>query len=81
MVAHIQLANVTFFARLGWAVVGEVETYVGLPHQPMAIALPGVEQGAALARQLADGIEEPLQWQAQRASPVTPVTRRSSTVA
>jgi putative N-acetyltransferase (TIGR04045 family) len=81
MVAHIQLENVTFFARLGWAVVGEVETYVGLPHQPMAITLPGVEHGAALARRLADGIEEPLQWQAQRASPVTPVTRRSSTVA
>jgi putative N-acetyltransferase (TIGR04045 family) len=81
MVAHIQLANVPFFVRLGWAVMGEVETYVGLPHQPMAIALPSVEQGAALARQLAEGIEEPLQWQAQRASPVTPVTRRSSTVA
>jgi putative N-acetyltransferase (TIGR04045 family) len=81
MVAHIQLANVRFFARLGWAAVGEVETYVGLPHQPMTIALPTAEHGAALARQLADGIDEPLPWQAQRASPVTPVTPRSSTVA
>ena len=80
MMAHIQLANVPFFERLGWAVVGELETYVGLPHQPMAIELPGVEQGAALARQLADGIEEPRRA-AQRASPVTPVTRRSRTVA
>ena len=40
MVAHIQLANVTFFARLGWAVVGEAEIYVGLPHQPMASRCP-----------------------------------------
>jgi putative N-acetyltransferase (TIGR04045 family) len=39
MVAHIQLANVTFFKRLGWRCDGEVETYARLPHQPMAIDL------------------------------------------
>ena len=39
MVAHVQLANVTFFARLGWTAVGAGETYVGLPHQRMQIAL------------------------------------------
>jgi putative N-acetyltransferase (TIGR04045 family) len=39
MVAHIQLANVTFFKRLGWRCEGEVETYARLPHQPMAIDL------------------------------------------
>jgi putative N-acetyltransferase (TIGR04045 family) len=39
MVAHIQLANVTFFKRLGWHHNGELETYADLPHQPMAIDL------------------------------------------
>jgi putative N-acetyltransferase (TIGR04045 family) len=39
MVAHIQLSNVTFFKRLGWRVDGAVETYAGLPHQPMVIDL------------------------------------------
>jgi len=39
MVAHIQLPNVTFFLRLGWYRTGAVETYAGLPHQPMSIAL------------------------------------------
>ena len=39
MVAHVQLANVTFFTRLGWTAVGAGETYVGLPHQRMQIAL------------------------------------------
>jgi putative N-acetyltransferase (TIGR04045 family) len=39
MVAHIQLANVTFFERLGWRCDGDVETYAQLPHQPMAIDL------------------------------------------
>jgi putative N-acetyltransferase (TIGR04045 family) len=39
MVAHIQVANVVFFRRLGWRPDGEVETYAGLPHQPMAIDL------------------------------------------
>jgi putative N-acetyltransferase (TIGR04045 family) len=39
MVAHIQVPNVVFFRRLGWRVDGEIETYAGLPHQPMAIDL------------------------------------------
>jgi putative N-acetyltransferase (TIGR04045 family) len=39
MVAHVQVANVIFFRRLGWRLDGEVETYAGLPHQPMAIDL------------------------------------------
>jgi putative N-acetyltransferase (TIGR04045 family) len=39
MIAHIQLPNVVFFRRLGWHLDGEVETYAGLPHQPMAIDL------------------------------------------
>jgi putative N-acetyltransferase (TIGR04045 family) len=39
MVAHVQVANVVFFRRLGWRLDGEVETYAGLPHQPMAIDL------------------------------------------
>jgi putative N-acetyltransferase (TIGR04045 family) len=55
MVAHIQLPNVTFFSRLGWAPVGEPETYVGLPHQQMRIALPAPRAGRSLARALAEG--------------------------
>ena len=39
MAAHIQIPNVVFFRRLGWHLDGEVETYAGLPHQPMAIDL------------------------------------------
>jgi putative N-acetyltransferase (TIGR04045 family) len=39
MVAHIQPPNVRFFTRLGWSLDGEPETYCGLPHQPMRIAL------------------------------------------
>jgi putative N-acetyltransferase (TIGR04045 family) len=39
MVAHIQLANVAFFERLGWRCVGPVETYLGRPHRTMAIEL------------------------------------------
>ncbi len=39
MVAHIQLANVAFFERLGWSRNGDVEEYVGIPHQPMSIGL------------------------------------------
>ncbi|MDQ5840346.1 MAG: GNAT family N-acetyltransferase [Chloroflexota bacterium] len=49
MVAHIQIANVTFFTRLGWTSEGEPETYVGLPHQRMLITLPPPEEGAAFA--------------------------------
>jgi len=39
MVAHIQLPNVAFFERIGWHKHGEVEIYVGVEHQPMAIDL------------------------------------------
>ena len=39
MVAHIQLPNVAFFEKIGWHTYGEVETYVGVTHQPMAIDL------------------------------------------
>ena len=37
MTAHIQVPNVRFFESLGWSAEGPVETYVGLPHQPMAV--------------------------------------------
>jgi putative N-acetyltransferase (TIGR04045 family) len=39
MTAHIQPRNVPFFERLGWSISGEQETYVGVPHVPMAIDL------------------------------------------
>ena len=39
MVAHIQLQNVALFERLGWHKHGEVEVYVGVHHQRMAIDL------------------------------------------
>jgi predicted GNAT family N-acyltransferase len=39
MVAHIQPPNVAFFEKIGWHTYGEIETYVGVPHQPMAIDL------------------------------------------
>jgi putative N-acetyltransferase (TIGR04045 family) len=39
MVAHIQLPNVAFFERIGWRPYGEVESYVGVDHQPMSIDL------------------------------------------
>jgi putative N-acetyltransferase (TIGR04045 family) len=42
MIAHVQLANVAFFERIGWYRDGEVETYVGVEHQPMAIDLTAV---------------------------------------
>ena len=42
MLAHVQVANVRFFERLGWECRGDTETYVGLPHQLMAIDLSGV---------------------------------------
>jgi putative N-acetyltransferase (TIGR04045 family) len=42
MVAHVQLANVAFFERLGWQRRGGVETYVGLPHQLMTVDLTSV---------------------------------------
>jgi putative N-acetyltransferase (TIGR04045 family) len=39
MVAHIQPPNVHWFESLGWERAGEMEIYVGLPHQPMQIGL------------------------------------------
>lgn len=39
MTAHVQLANVTFFRALGWSVDGPAADYLGVPHQPMRIAL------------------------------------------
>lgn len=39
MVAHIQLQNVALFERLGWHKNGDIEVYVGVHHQPMAIDL------------------------------------------
>jgi putative N-acetyltransferase (TIGR04045 family) len=39
MVAQVQVANVRFFERLGWACDGEPAIYRGVMHQPMAIAL------------------------------------------
>ena len=39
MTAHIQPGNITFFQHLGWHCTGAIETYVGVPHQPMGIAL------------------------------------------
>jgi putative N-acetyltransferase (TIGR04045 family) len=56
MVAHIQLPNVTFFRHLGWQPAGAIETYAGLPHQPMDIALPTPEAGAVIAQRFADGV-------------------------
>lgn len=41
MLAQVQTANVSFFTALGWRRHGPEEPYVGLPHQPMAIALGG----------------------------------------
>lgn len=39
MIAHIQLANQSFFERLGWTCHGDVENYVGRPHVLMEIGL------------------------------------------
>jgi putative N-acetyltransferase (TIGR04045 family) len=50
MVAHIQLQNVALFERLGWHKNGEVEVYVGVHHQPMAIALQRGGRGVVTAR-------------------------------
>ena len=47
MVAHIQLPNVSFFEHLGWEKGGDVEAYVGVPHQPMAIDLTAVRRAAS----------------------------------
>jgi putative N-acetyltransferase (TIGR04045 family) len=56
MVAHIQLPNVVFFTHLGWQRHGDVETYAGLPHQPMVIDLPAAQVGADLAQTFALGV-------------------------
>jgi putative N-acetyltransferase (TIGR04045 family) len=56
MVAHIQLPNVAFFTRLGWRLAGEVETYAGLPHQPMSIELPSMATGTRIVQELRAGI-------------------------
>ena len=39
MVAQVQVRNVPFFERLGWARDGDAAPYVGVMHQPMAIPL------------------------------------------
>lgn len=39
MIAHIQVANVRFFERLGWSAYRDAEHYLGISHQPMEIAL------------------------------------------
>ena len=43
MSAHIQPSNVAFFEHLGWRSDGTIETYVGVPHQPMCIDLSSDE--------------------------------------
>jgi putative N-acetyltransferase (TIGR04045 family) len=43
MSAHIQPSNVAFFEHLGWRSDGAIETYVGVPHQPMCIDLSSDE--------------------------------------
>jgi putative N-acetyltransferase (TIGR04045 family) len=39
MIAHIQVANVRFFERLGWSAYADAEEYLGLMHRPMHIPL------------------------------------------
>lgn len=39
MRAHVQVANVRFFRRLGWTALGGPADYLGRPHQDMVIAL------------------------------------------
>ena len=56
MKAHIQLGNVSFFERLGWTRAGETELYAGLVHQPMRIALPTIDEGAAVLDRFAAGV-------------------------
>jgi putative N-acetyltransferase (TIGR04045 family) len=40
MRAHVQVANVPFFQRLGWTALGAPADYLGRPHQDMMIELP-----------------------------------------
>jgi putative N-acetyltransferase (TIGR04045 family) len=56
MSAHIQLANVRFFERLGWEARGDREIYAGLVHQPMSIDLPTPVEARATVRRLAAGV-------------------------
>lgn len=56
MSAHIQLANVRFFQRLGWEACGDREIYAGLVHQPMSIELPPSDEARATVRRLAAGV-------------------------
>jgi putative N-acetyltransferase (TIGR04045 family) len=56
MSAHIQLANVRFFQRLGWEARGDREIYAGLVHQPMSIELPPPDEARATVRWLAAGV-------------------------
>ncbi len=56
MSAHIQLANVRFFQRLGWEARGDREIYAGLVHQPMSIDLPTPVEARATVRRLAAGV-------------------------
>jgi putative N-acetyltransferase (TIGR04045 family) len=56
MQAHIQPANVLFFQRLGWETSGQQETYAGLAHQPMRIALPSPGEARVAVRRLAAGV-------------------------
>ena len=56
MVAHVQVANVHFFERLGWHRRGGVELYVGLAHQLMAIDLLPVASAIDLSGQVAGGL-------------------------
>ncbi len=39
MIAHVQLANVRFFERLGWRAEGTPAPFHGVPHQLMSIPL------------------------------------------
>jgi putative N-acetyltransferase (TIGR04045 family) len=56
MTAHIQPANVAFFQRLGWTVLGDPEIYAGIPHRPMTIDLPAPTEARAALRRLETGI-------------------------
>lgn len=48
MLAHVQRDNVGFFEKLGWSRVGELEVYVGMPHQRMVTALSPWKPGGSL---------------------------------
>lgn len=56
MCAHIQLANVRFFQRLGWETEGGSEIYAGVPHQPMSVDLPPPHLARTTVERLAVGV-------------------------